>query len=58
MSRHGEWKGFPREQIPWHPEIDASKCTGCRTCFEFCTMACIRGMLKKNGQPSKNLFIV
>ena len=27
----------PREQIPWHPTVYADKCSGCRTCFEFCT---------------------
>ncbi|MCR4397546.1 MAG: ferredoxin family protein [Firmicutes bacterium] len=26
----------PRDQIPWHPTIDGDKCSGCRTCFEFC----------------------
>jgi len=25
-----------REEIPWHPTVDAEKCSGCRTCFEFC----------------------
>jgi len=27
----------PREQIPWYPTIDVEKCTGCRTCYEFCS---------------------
>ena len=36
MGMYGEWKGVPREQVPWYPTIDAGKCTGCRTCFEFC----------------------
>lgn len=27
----------PREQIPWYPTVDAGKCIGCRTCFEFCS---------------------
>ena len=30
------WRGIPREQIPWYPSIDASKCIGCRTCIDFC----------------------
>lgn len=31
-----EWRGIPREQIPWYPAIDAESCIGCRTCVEFC----------------------
>ncbi|MGE5571484.1 MAG: 4Fe-4S binding protein [Clostridia bacterium] len=27
----------PREQIPCYPTVDFEKCTGCRTCFEFCS---------------------
>lgn len=37
MSRYGQWKGVPREQVPWYPTIDTDKCTGCRTCIEFCS---------------------
>jgi NAD-dependent dihydropyrimidine dehydrogenase PreA subunit len=29
-------KNVPREKVPWHPTVDAGKCTGCRVCFEFC----------------------
>ena len=29
-------RNVPRERIPWHPSVDATKCTGCRICYEFC----------------------
>jgi len=32
-----KWKNVPRSEIPWHPTIDESKCTGCKKCFEFCS---------------------
>ena len=32
----GEWRGIPREEIPWFPTIDAERCTGCQTCMAFC----------------------
>jgi len=31
-----EWRGIPREEVPWFPTIDAVKCTGCKTCIEIC----------------------
>lgn len=37
MADYGTWKGKPREEIPWHPTVDVSKCAGCRKCFEFCS---------------------
>jgi NAD-dependent dihydropyrimidine dehydrogenase PreA subunit len=30
------WRGIPREEIPWYPTIDPDRCTGCRTCVDFC----------------------
>ena len=30
------WRGIPREEIPWYPTIHPDKCTGCRTCVDFC----------------------
>jgi NAD-dependent dihydropyrimidine dehydrogenase PreA subunit len=37
MGNYGSWKGIAREQIPWHPTVDRSKCVSCRMCFEFCS---------------------
>lgn len=31
------YKGIPREEIPWFPKVDESKCSGCSSCVEFCT---------------------
>jgi NAD-dependent dihydropyrimidine dehydrogenase PreA subunit len=29
-------RSIPRNKIPWFPNIDYQKCTGCKTCFNFC----------------------
>jgi NAD-dependent dihydropyrimidine dehydrogenase PreA subunit len=31
-----EWRGIPREEIPWFPTISPEACSGCKTCIEFC----------------------
>jgi len=36
MGSYGEWKGVPRENIPWYPRVDLAKCVGCEECFNFC----------------------
>ncbi len=37
MSVYGNWRGIPREDIPWHPTVDPAKCKGCQECFKFCS---------------------
>lgn len=29
--------GIPREDVPWFPKIDKSRCEGCSSCVEFCS---------------------
>jgi NAD-dependent dihydropyrimidine dehydrogenase PreA subunit len=36
MESQGTWRGFPRENIPWFPTVDSTKCVGCRECLDFC----------------------
>jgi NAD-dependent dihydropyrimidine dehydrogenase PreA subunit len=36
MSNYGTWQGIPRENVPWHPTVDAAKCLGCKECYNFC----------------------
>lgn len=31
------FQGIPREEIPWYPSVDKSKCEGCSSCVEFCS---------------------
>ncbi len=44
-----DWRNIPREKIPWFPTIDQKKCTGCRTCVEFCH----NGVLEFDEQTNK-----
>lgn len=31
------YQGFPREEVPWYPVIDRSRCEGCSSCVDFCS---------------------
>ena len=34
---YGQWRGYPREQIPWFPTISSELCDGCGACIQLCT---------------------
>ena len=36
MPKEEEYEGIPRNQIPWAPRIDYTKCTSCGKCVDFC----------------------
>ena len=36
MGDYGQWRGIPREKIPWYPRVDLEKCVWCKECFNFC----------------------
>lgn len=42
------YKGIPREEVPWYPTIDPTKCTGCSSCADFCS----QGVFKFDGKIS------
>jgi NAD-dependent dihydropyrimidine dehydrogenase PreA subunit len=35
-EKFSKWKGIPREEIDWSPEIDEKKCVGCGMCVISC----------------------
>ena len=34
--KFAKWKGVPRKEIKWNPNIDNKKCTGCGMCITSC----------------------
>jgi NAD-dependent dihydropyrimidine dehydrogenase PreA subunit len=46
------WQGIPREQVPWFPVLDESRCDGCDKCLKFCS----NGVYAKRdtGTPSRH----
>lgn len=49
----GEWRGIPREEIPWFPTIDAEKCIGCRECLTICK----NGVLDFDETSQKSIVV-
>lgn len=41
------YKGIPRNQIPWDPKIDYTKCVSCQKCVKFCHMKAYKTEDKK-----------
>jgi NAD-dependent dihydropyrimidine dehydrogenase PreA subunit len=48
-----EWRGIPRENVPWFPIIDAEKCIGCRECL----MICKNGVLAFDEASQKTMVL-
>lgn len=48
-----EWRGIPREEIPWFPTIDAEKCIGCRECITICK----NGVLAFDEEAEKSTVV-
>lgn len=36
-SGYGQWRGYPREHIPWFPTINEDLCDGCGKCLRLCS---------------------
>jgi len=36
MGEGQAWHGVPRDEIDWHPTVDASLCMGCDLCVTGC----------------------
>jgi NAD-dependent dihydropyrimidine dehydrogenase PreA subunit len=49
-EKYAKWNGIPREEIDWHPTIDASKCTGCG----MCDVSCGREVFDFNQEMKKS----
>ena len=46
------WQGIPREQVPWFPVLDESRCDGCDKCLKFCGNAVYAK--RDTGTPSRS----
>lgn len=33
---YGQWRGYPREQIPWFPTLAPALCNNCGACMDTC----------------------
>jgi len=48
-----EWRGVPREEVPWFPTIDTEKCIGCRECITICK----NGVLAFDESSQKSMVV-
>lgn len=51
------YEGIPRNQIPWYPTIDYSKCISCGSCVDYCTAGGF-GVYAFEVKDGKKLLVV
>ena len=48
-----EYKGIPRNKIPWYPTIDYDKCANCGICIDYCKLGVYD--LVNDGEEKKSI---
>ncbi len=52
-EKYAKWRGIPREEIQWNPDIDESKCVGCG----FCVVNCGREVFGFDEKEAKAIVV-